>query len=155
MIEALTVNAQSTIALFIAIMAMYPAKKLIHVFLDPRVIPAFARTGARGHATPDITMRLWCKNGWPGRIAALNFIPVFTGTCFVPAYCPHLNPIERLWGLMHKTVTHNKCYAKFNGFCGAMLTFLREDVPKNWASYRDTVTDNFRVISPDGFRVLT
>jgi transposase len=37
MIEALTVNAQSTIMLFIAIMAMYPAKRLIHVF--PRVKP--------------------------------------------------------------------------------------------------------------------
>ncbi len=55
---------------------------------------------------------------------------------------------------MHKNVTHNKCYAKFNGFCGAMLTFLREDVPKNWTSYRDTVTDNFRVINPKDFRVL-
>jgi transposase len=20
---------------------------------------------------------------------------------FIPSYCPHLNPIERLWGLMH------------------------------------------------------
>jgi transposase len=31
----------------------------------------------------------------------------------VPAYCPHLNPIERLWGLMHKNVTHNRCYATY------------------------------------------
>ncbi len=131
MIEALSVNAQSTIALFIAIMAMYPAKKLIHVFLD----------NARYHhaqmvqdwlARPECRIRLH----------------------FIPAYCPHLNPIERLWGLMHKNVTHNRCYAKFNGFCGAMLTFLREEVPKNWTSYCDTVTDNFRVISPKDFRVL-
>ena len=48
---------------------------------------------------------------------------------------------------MHKNVTHNRCYAKFNGFCAAMLMFLREDVPKNWTSYCDAVTDNFRVIS--------
>lgn len=132
MIEALSVNAQSTIMLFIAIMAMYPAKKLIHVFLD----------NARYHhaalvqewlARPDCRIKLH----------------------FIPAYCPHLNPIERLWGLMHKNVTHNKCYAKFNGFCGAMLTFLREDVPKNWATYCDAVTDNFRVINPKDFRVLT
>ncbi len=131
MIEALSVNAQSTIALFIAIMAMYPAKKLIHVFLD----------NARYHhaqmvqdwlARPECRIRLH----------------------FIPAYCPHLNPIERLWGLMHKNVTHNRCYAKFNSFCGAMLTFLREEVPKNWTSYCDTVTDNFRVISPKDFRVL-
>jgi hypothetical protein len=35
-----------------------------------------------------------------------------------------------------------------------MLTFLREDVPKNWTPYRDTVTDNFRVISPKDFRIV-
>ena len=27
-----------------------------------------------------------------------------------PGLLPHLNPIERLWGLMHRNVTHNKCY---------------------------------------------
>ena len=131
MIEALTIDAQSAIMLFIAIMAMYPTKKLIHVFLD----------NARYHhaalvqewlAQPDCRIKLH----------------------FIPAYCPHLNPIERLWGLMHKNVTHNRCYAKFNDFCAAMLMFLREDVPKNWTSYCDAVTDNFRVISPKDFRVL-
>lgn len=74
---------------------------------------------------------------------------------FVPAYCPHLNPIERLWGLMHKNVTHKRCYATFNEFCAAMLGFLKEDVPKNWADLCDDVSDNFRVISPKDFRVLT
>lgn len=131
MIEALTVDAKSTIMLFIAIMAMYPAKKLIHVFLD----------NARYHHAA--LVQDWLAQ--PGCRIRVHFIP---------AYCPHLNPIERLWGLMHKNVTHNRCYAKFNLFCGAMLTFLREDVPKNWTSYRDTVTDNFRVISPKDFRVL-
>jgi hypothetical protein len=38
---------------------------------------------------------------------------------------PAPEPHRRLWGLMHKNVTHNRCYSKFNGFCGAMLTFLR------------------------------
>src|SRR5271165_230696 len=27
---------------------------------------------------------------------------------FIPACCPHLNPIERLWRLMHKHITHGK-----------------------------------------------
>ena len=53
---------------------------------------------------------------------------------FVPAYCPHLNPIERLWGVMHKHVRHNKCYATFTQFADAMLSFLREEVPRNWAN---------------------
>ena len=29
-----------------------------------------------------------------------------------------------------------------------------ETLEKNWTSYRDTVTDNFRVINPKDFRVL-
>ena len=82
----------------------------------------------------------------PGRRIKLHFIP---------AYCPHLNPIERLWGLMHKNVTHNRCYVTFNDFCDAMLGFLRENVPKNWGVFCDNVSDNFRVISPKDFRVLT
>ena len=73
---------------------------------------------------------------------------------FIPAYCPHLNPIERLWGLMHKHITHNKCYASFKDFSIAMLTFLRDDVPKNWDTFCDRVTDNFRIIDPKDFRVL-
>jgi DDE superfamily endonuclease len=73
---------------------------------------------------------------------------------FVPAYCPHLNSIERLWGLMHRHITHNKCYATFREFSTAMLTFLREEVPKNWHDYCDEVTDNFRVITPTEFRII-
>jgi hypothetical protein len=47
---------------------------------------------------------------------------------FIPAYCPHLDPIERLWGLAHKHITHNRCYEKFADFSDAFLTFLREEV---------------------------
>jgi hypothetical protein len=60
----------------------------------------------------------------------------------------------RLWGLMHKTVTHNRCYATYNGFCEAVLGFLRRDVPNRWNTFCDSVTDNFRIISPEDFRVL-
>ena len=37
---------------------------------------------------------------------------------------------------MHKHVTHNKCYATFTQFADAMLSFLREEVPRNWANLR-------------------
>ena len=55
---------------------------------------------------------------------------------------------------MHKKITHNRSYAKFNDFCNAALTFLRDEVPKNWHLYCDAVTDNFRIINPADFRVL-
>jgi len=45
-------------------------------------------------------------------------------TTQVPVYCPHLNPIERMWGVMHAYVTHNKCYATRKEFCEAILEFL-------------------------------
>jgi hypothetical protein len=82
----------------------------------------------------------------PGRRIKLHFIPT---------YCPHLNPIERLWGVMHKHVTHNKCYATCAQFADATLDFLRETVPRNWAGLCDSVTDNFRIINPKDFRVVT
>jgi len=74
---------------------------------------------------------------------------------FIPPYCPHLNPIERPWSLMHRHVTPNTCYATCGQFAGATLNFLRGKVPKNWGSFRDSVTDNFRVINPRDFRVPT
>ena len=87
----------------------------------------------------------WCRHGWQGQSAGSGFD-------FIPAYCPHLNPIERLWGLRHRHITHNKCYASFRDFSIAMLTFLRcDDVPRNWDTYCDRVTDNFRNHQPKGF----
>src|SRR5262249_33927716 len=73
---------------------------------------------------------------------------------FIPTYCPHLDPIERLWGLMHRHITHNSCHATFRQFSEAVLTFLRDEVPRKWQTYCDQVTDKFRIISPRDFRVL-
>ena len=74
---------------------------------------------------------------------------------FIPTYCPHLDPAERLWGLMHRHVNHNRCHATFADFKAAILTFLREEVPRKWGIYCDEITDNFRIISAKDFRVLT
>jgi transposase len=130
-VDVETVDALSTIRLLEAIEALYPLLALIHVFLD----------NARYHHAQ--LVQEWLAQ--PGRRIQLHFIP---------SYCPHLNPIERLWGLMHKHVTHNKTYATCRDFADATLEFLRDTVPKNWPELCDSVTDNFRVISPKDFRVL-
>ena len=132
MIEAETIDAASTIRLLESLEALYPLLVVIHVFLD----------NARYHHAR--LVQDWLAQ--PGRRIRLHF---------VPAYCPHLNPIERLWGAMHKHLTHNKCYASSREFAGAVLTFLREEVPQNWLELCDSVTDNFRVRDPEDFRVLT
>ena len=131
MLDVLVVDATSTIMLLMAIEALYPRLRLVHVFLD----------NARYHHAK--LVQQWLSR--PGCRIRLHF---------VPTYCPHLNPIERLWGSMHKHVTHNRCYATSKAFNTAILTFLRHDVPGNWNIYCDQVSDNFRVINPKDFRVL-
>jgi transposase len=130
MIEVETVDAASTIKLLESLEALYPLLAMIHVFLD----------NARYHHAK--LVQDWLAQ--PGRRIRLHYIP---------AYCPHLNPIERLWGAMHKHVTHNKCYESSRAFAGEVLIFLREKVPQTWDELRDSVTDNFRVINPKEFRL--
>jgi len=40
-------------------------------------------------------------------------------------------------------------------FSSAMLTSLRDNVPKNWRTYGDRISDNSRIIDRKDFRVLT
>lgn len=131
MLDVVTVNAVSTIMLLMAIETMYPGKRMIHLFLD----------NARYHHAK--LVRAWMAR--PECRIKLHFIP---------AYCPHLDSIERLWGLMHQHVTHNRCHKTFADFSEAILTFLRHEVPRKWHVYCDAVSDNFRVISPKDFRIL-
>ena len=130
-VEVQTVDAQSSIAVFEALERAYPAMRRIHVFLD----------NAKYHHAR--LAREWLAQ--PGRRIVLHF---------VPAYCPHLNPIERLWLVMHKHITHNKTYAKFRDFADAVLGFLREDAPRRFDEFSSTITDNFRVIDPKDFRIV-
>jgi transposase len=125
------VDAMTTIVLPIAIQAMYPRKRLIHVFLD----------NARYHHAK--LVQQWLVQ--PGGRIGLHFIP---------AYCPHLDPIERLWGLMQGHIGHNQCRATFKDFREAILDFLRVEVSRKWRHYCDEITDNFRIIDPKDSRVL-
>jgi transposase len=132
MIDVQTVDAVSTITLLEAIEALYPLMALIHVFLD-NARYHHAKLVQEWLARPECRIKLH----------------------FIPSYCPHLNPIERLWGLMHRNVTHNKCYATCAQFADATLSFLRQQVPRNWTNFCDLVTDNFRIIRPSDFRLMT
>ena len=125
------VDADSTIALLSTIEARYPKRRKIHVFVD----------NARCHHAKIV--REWLAQ--PGRRIRLHF---------VPPYCPHLNPIERLWGLMHKNLTHNRCCGSLREFRKQVLIFLRRTVPANWDTFCDQVSDNFRVRDPEQFRIL-
>lgn len=131
LVEADQVNAQTTKRLLSRLLSAYPEAETIHVILD----------NAKYHHAKEV--KTWLeKHG-----QRLNFI-------FLPPYAPNLNAIERLWAIMHKTVTHNKFYQSFNLFVDAILSFLKETVPKKWHQIRDTVSDNFHIIKTQNYRVL-
>lgn len=130
-VEAEKVNAETTRQLLQKLERAYPSKCTIHVFFD----------NARYHHAK--VLQAWLKA--PDRRVKLHFLP---------AYAPHLNPIERLWGVMHKNVTHNKHYRHFNDFTEAILNFFRKTLPENWRKFRDTVTDNFRVITQENYQLI-
>ena len=124
-------TGESLISLLEEVEAAHRWKRRIHVFLD---------NASYHHA---VKVQDWLNQ--PGRKCVLHFIP---------PYCPHLNPIERCWGLMHYFVTHNRDYPTFREFRTAILKFLRRTVPQKWAFFRDRITDNFRVMSRQDIRLI-
>ena len=130
-VEPSTVDGVSAAQLLAKIEARNPDKRLIHVIWN----------NAAYHKGPDVRKFLARPN------CRIHLIQL-------PPYCPHLNPIERLWAVMHQCVTHNRHYQTQKQFANAILRFFRETLPKNWIIFRSRVSDNFRVVTHEKFRVL-
>ena len=130
MIEVATVDAASTIRLLEAIEALYPMLALIHVFLD----------NARYHHAK--LVQDWLSR--PDCRIRLHFVPA------LPAFEPDRTVMGRHAQACHAQQMLRHIYP----ICRRDARFLREEVPRNWANLRDSVTDNFRVISPNDFRVM-
>jgi len=130
-VEVIKVNGDSSVALLNKIGAKNPSKSTIHVIWD----------NAPYHNCEQVIAWLSHSN------CRINLI------C-LPACCPDLNPLERLWAVMHQHVTHNRFYATQPQFAAAILAVFRKTIPRKRAEFRDAVTDNFRVISHQNCRVL-
>lgn len=65
---------------------------------------------------------------------------------FLPPYSPNLNPIERLWKIMHKNTTYNRYYKTFDEFADSIRAFFKK-IPKNMHQYVDTINDNFQTFN--------
>lgn len=64
---------------------------------------------------------------------------------FLPPRSPNLNAIERLWKVMHKYVSNNRCYPKFKDFKASLINFFDKVMPEIFDELVSSVTDNFRV----------
>lgn len=130
-VEPTTVDGVSAVQLLAEIEQRNPDKRIIHVIWD----------NAAYHKGADVRAFL------AKTTCRIHLIQL-------PPYCPHLNPIERLWAVLHQHVTHNRYYRSQKLFADAILAFMRETIPREWKNFRDTVSDNFRVITHEKFRVL-
>ena len=112
-IEPVTVNGNSAVQLLAKIEANNPTRSTIHAIWDNA---AYHRCGA---------VKQWIARP-EGRIHLIK----------LPAYCPHLNPIERLWAVMHAYVTlhayitHNRFYPTQKHFAEAIPRFFRKTIAK-------------------------
>jgi transposase len=64
---------------------------------------------------------------------------------YLPPYSPNLNPIERLWKIMHEMVTYNKYYESFSEFTEAILKFFK-NIGRCKKLLRSRITDNFQIL---------
>jgi len=130
-VESTRITAETTLILLKELERAYPDKRRVHVFLD----------NAKYHHAK--MLKPWLER--PGCRIRLHFLP---------AYAPHLNPIERLWGVMHEHVTHNRYYETFDDFSAAILGFFRKTLPEKALQFQSRITDNFRVISNRRYKVI-
>ncbi len=70
---------------------------------------------------------------------------------YLPPYSPNLNAIERLWKVMHETVTNNKYYLTFQEFREEIGKFF-DNIPKMIDYLVSRITDNFSVINFNQFK---
>jgi transposase len=71
---------------------------------------------------------------------------------YLPPYSPNLNPIERLWKIMHEHVSYNKYYSSFKSFREALSHFFR-NIGKKKTLLRSRLTDNFHIIDTPNFAI--
>lgn len=64
---------------------------------------------------------------------------------YLPPYSPNLNPVERMWKLMHENVRYNKYYEKFSDFSEATLKFFK-GIGRKKKMLRERITDNFQIL---------
>ena len=69
---------------------------------------------------------------------------------YLPPYSPNLNPIERLWKIMHEQVSYNKYYPDFKSFRNALTHFFR-NIGKKKKLLRTRLSDNFHIIDEPNF----
>lgn len=87
---------------------------------------------------------IWDNAGYHKSETLCNYVKN-TNIClhYLPPYSPNLNPIERLWKILHEHVTYNRYYPKFADFTEGILGFFK-NIEKYQTIIQDRINDNFQ-----------
>lgn len=118
-----TINSSSAIQFLKQIEQAYPTAKKIHLIWDQ----------AGYHTSREVAEFLETSR-----------IKVH----FLPPRSPNLNPIERLWKIMHEYVSNNKVYEKFKDFKRSLFNFFNHTIPTIIDELVSRITDNFHILYP-------
>lgn len=69
---------------------------------------------------------------------------------YLPPYSPNLNPVERLWKIMHENTTYNRYYGKLSEFTEGILGFF-ENIHEYKSIIQTRITDNFQCLKSTQF----
>jgi len=110
-------------------------------------IKSFLKKLRRRHPDEEKIHLIWDNAGYHRSEEVKNYAKILLIELhFLPPYSPNLNPIERLWKIMHEQVSYNKYYEKFSEFTDATLEFFR-NIGRKKKLLRSRITDNFQIIN--------
>ena len=65
---------------------------------------------------------------------------------YLPPRSPNLNPIERLWKIMHEYVSNNRTYDKFKDFKRSLFHFFNQTLLEIRETLFSRISDNFQTL---------
>jgi transposase len=116
-----TINAEAAITFLKEVEKMYPDSRRIHLIWDQ----------AGYHTAQEIKDFLKTSR-----------IKIH----YLPPRSPNLNPIERLWKIMHEYVSDNKVYEKFKDFKKSLFYFFDHTMPNIKDVLVSRITDIFQIL---------
>ena len=58
------------------------------------------------------------------------------------------------WELMYEWITNNKFYETSESFTDEIFEFFERILPESWDTFRDSITNNYRVISTKQYKII-
>lgn len=114
-------------------------------------IKAFLKKLRNKHSGGEKIHLIWDNAGYHRSEEVKNYAKILSIELhFLPPYSPNLNPIERLWKIMHEQVSYNKYYEKFSEFTDATFDFFKS-ISKCKKILRSRITDNFQTLNSPMF----